>query len=194
MIGLGDQAAGQGFEPQLPVPETGVLPLDDPATGRRDCSRAPARPSDLEPVDLHESIDETLRLLRRDERCSAAIDIRCDFAPPGPTVRADPNQLRQVFWNVFLNAVQAMKGAGTLSVATRQADGAVQIAVDDTGPGVPREDVVRLFEPFQTRRPGGIGLGLATVRRIVEDHGGRVSLSSEPGAGTRVLIALPHAG
>jgi signal transduction histidine kinase len=109
-------------------------------------------------------------------------------------VRADPNQLRQVFWNVFLNAVQAMKGAGTLSVATRQADGAVQIAVDDTGPGVPREDVVRLFEPFQTRRPGGIGLGLATVRRIVEDHGGRVSLSSEPGAGTRVLIALPHAG
>ena len=152
------------------------------------------RAPDFQPVDLHESIDETLRLLRRDERCSAAIDIRCHFAPPGPTVRADPNQLRQVFWNVFLNAVQAMKGAGTLSVATRQADGAVQIAVDDTGPGVPREDVVHLFEPFQTRRPGGIGLGLATVRRIVEDHGGRVSLSSEPGAGTRVLIALPHAG
>jgi signal transduction histidine kinase len=148
----------------------------------------------FQPVDLHESIDETLRLLSRDERCKPSITIRRDFGLALPTVQADANQLRQVFWNIFLNAVQAMGGDGILTVATRKGDGVVQIAVDDTGAGVPADDVARVFEPFQTRRPGGIGLGLATVRRIVEDHGGHVSLASRPGAGTRVLIALPHAG
>jgi two-component system sensor histidine kinase PilS (NtrC family) len=146
----------------------------------------------FQPVDLHESIDDALAVLRRDERCAPSIAVARDFAAPSATVHADPHQLRQVFWNVLLNAVQAMSGHGTLTVETRQDDGRVQIAVVDTGPGIAAADVARLFEPFQTRRPGGIGLGLATVRRIVEDHGGRVSLASTPGTGTRVLIELPR--
>lgn len=143
-------------------------------------------------VDLHESITEALRVLRRDERYAPSIVVERDFAVPPPTVRADPNQLRQVFWNVFLNAVQAMGSHGTLTVETRRDDGVVRIAVNDTGPGIPAADLTLMFEPFQTRRPGGIGLGLATVRRIVEDHGGRVSLASAPGTGTQVRIELPH--
>jgi signal transduction histidine kinase len=146
----------------------------------------------FQPVDLHESIDEALRLLRRDPRCAPSIVVERDYAAPAPSVQADPNQLRQVFWNVLLNAVQAMGGRGTLTVETRQDDRCVRAAVIDTGPGVAAADLSRLFEPFQTRRPGGIGLGLATVRRIVEDHGGRVWLASTPGAGTRVLIELPR--
>ena len=149
----------------------------------------------FQPVGLHESIEETLRILRRDERCAPSIVIERRFDGPSPTVRADPNQLRQVFWNVFLNSVQAMGGSGMLTVQTQQLDGMVRISVDDTGAGIAEaEDVTHVFEPFHTRRPGGIGLGLATVRRIVEDHGGRVSLTSVAGTGTRVLIELPHGG
>lgn len=145
----------------------------------------------FQPVDLHESLDEALRLVRRDERCAPDIRFERDYAAAPLAVRADPNQLRQVFWNVLVNAVQAMEGRGTITIETRERDRALHVTVRDTGCGIPEADVERLFEPFQTRRAGGIGLGLATVRRIVEDHGGRVSMRSSPGAGTQVLVTLP---
>jgi signal transduction histidine kinase len=146
----------------------------------------------FQPVDLHESLDEALRMLRRDPRCAPGIAVERQYAAPSAAVHADPDQLRQVFWNVLLNAVQAMGGRGTLTVQTRREGRCVRVTVIDTGPGIAEADQARLFEPFQSRRPGGIGLGLATVRRIVEEHGGGVRLASAPGAGTRVLIELPH--
>jgi signal transduction histidine kinase len=145
-------------------------------------------------VDVHDCIEGALRLLQRDDRCTADIAIERDLRASPALVRADPGQLRQVFWNVLLNAVQAMGDAGVLRVASHTVDGFVHVTVRDTGRGIPASEMSRLFEPFQTRRPGGIGLGLATVRRIVDEHGGRVSLHSEPGIGTRVVIELPHAG
>lgn len=150
------------------------------------------RPPIFQTVDLHESIDDALSLLRRDDRCAPSIVVGRDFEPSSPSVHADPGQLRQVFWNLLLNAVQAMGSTGTLTVETRTRDGRVEIAISDTGPGISPADLPRLFEPFQTRRTGGMGLGLATVRRIVEDHGGHVSAESAVGTGTRILISLPH--
>jgi signal transduction histidine kinase len=143
-------------------------------------------------VDLHESIDEALRLVGRDDRFAESLTVVRDFIPQAPSVRADPGQLRQVFLNLFLNAVQAMGSHGTLTIETRRRDGSVHIVVADTGPGIPADDLPRLFEPFQSRRVGGMGLGLATVRRIIEDHGGRISADSRLGTGTRILISLPH--
>lgn len=142
-------------------------------------------------VDLHETLDEAVRLLRRDDRCPASIVVERDYGASPLSLRADPDQLRQVFWNLLINAVQAMGRAGTITVQTREVEGLVHIAVRDTGRGIPAADVAGLFEPFQTRRAGGIGLGLATVRRIVEDHGGRVSMESTPGVGTQVLVTIP---
>jgi signal transduction histidine kinase len=144
-------------------------------------------------IDLHEAIDGALRLLRRDDRWGAGVAVSRALADPAPTVRADPDQLRQVLCNLFLNAAQAMGGKGTLHVETTADNGLVHVAVEDTGCGLAPDDVARAFEPFRSKRPGGIGLGLATVRRIVEDHGGRVALRSAPGEGTRVLVALPDA-
>ena len=145
-------------------------------------------------VDIHESIDEALRMLRRDARCTPSIAIAKKYGASGLTVRADPDQLRQIFWNLLINAVQAMDGAGTITVETTECGGRLDVVVADTGCGIPPTDVARLFEPFQTRRAAGIGLGLATVRRIVEDHGGHVSMDSVPGVGTQVLVSLPHGG
>jgi signal transduction histidine kinase len=145
-------------------------------------------------VDVDDCIDGVLRLLQRDERCTPGIKVERDLAVSPALVRADPSQLRQVFWNVFQNAVQAMGDAGVLTVATRREDGFVRVTVRDTGRGIPESEMSRVFEPFQTGRAGGMGLGLAIVRRIVDDHGGRASLQSVPGAGTSVLIELPHGG
>jgi signal transduction histidine kinase len=145
----------------------------------------------LQNVDLHECIDEALALLRRDDRYGSTIDLVRKFEPTAPSVLADPAQLRQVFWNLFLNAVQAMGTTGTLVVETHSCRGEVEIVVTDTGPGIPPDVLPRLFEPFQGNRAGGMGLGLATVRRIVEDHGGRVAAHTAVRGGARFVISLP---
>ena len=124
-------------------------------------------------------------------------------------VDADPDQLRQVLWNLVRNAEQAMGDAGTVRLAAALApqgdvgadrngpeEGAafVEIRVSDTGPGIPPEDLERVFDPFYTTRPDGTGLGLPTVHRIVEAHGGRITLERGPEGGTVVAIGLPAAG
>lgn len=142
------------------------------------------------PVDLHELIDETWALLQRDDRCSDTIVFERRFDTALTAVRADRDQLRQVFWNLFLNAVQAMRDEGTLTVETRRVDGDVEVCVRDTGPGIPAGILPRIFEPFVTTKAGGTGLGLAIVRRIVEDHGGRITVSAHEGEGTSVVLSL----
>lgn len=145
----------------------------------------------FQPVDLHELLDEAVRLMRRDTRCGPGVKFDTDYAAEPISVRVDPNQMRQVFLNLLINAVQAMSGHGVVTLETRESDDAIHIGVRDTGCGISEADMTRLFEPFQTLRAGGVGLGLATVRRIVEDHGGRVSMRSALGVGTRVLVTLP---
>jgi signal transduction histidine kinase len=142
------------------------------------------------PVDLHELIDATCTLLRRDDRCPPSIDVECRFDATLAPVMADRDQLRQVFWNLLLNAVQAMREGGTLTIATRRAPESVEVTVRDTGPGIPANILPRLFEPFVTSKAGGTGLGLAIVRRIIEDHGGRITVSAHDGEGTCFVLSL----
>ena len=148
------------------------------------------RQPQFEEVDLHELIDETLAFLRRDDRCASDIVFVRAFDASVPPARADRDQLRQVFWNIFLNAVQAMRDRGTLSVATRNAEKYVEIRVRDSGPGIPADAVPRLFDPFYTTKVGGSGLGLPIVRRIVEDHGGRVTVEIEQEVGACFVLSL----
>ncbi|MEJ2183269.1 MAG: ATP-binding protein [Nitrospirota bacterium] len=108
-------------------------------------------------------------------------------------VLMDPEQMRQALLNVAMNALHAMPGGGTLTMTARgrEEDGAVEIAVADTGKGIEREEVGKLFVPFYTTKPGGSGLGLAITKGIVEKHGGEVTVQSRVGEGTTVRITLP---
>jgi two-component system sensor histidine kinase HydH len=113
--------------------------------------------------------------------------------PPGlPLACIDPDRMTQVFLNLFLNALAAMYKGGVLTVSVaRQDDDTLRVCVVDTGTGIRREDLGRVFDPYFTTKPSGTGLGLAIVHRIVEAHGGEIRLESEPGKGSTFTILLP---
>jgi signal transduction histidine kinase len=112
-----------------------------------------------------------------------------------PPVLGDETQISQVLVNVVVNAFHAMAEGGCCHIAahTCTADGKrwVEISVADTGVGIPEEALPRLFDPFYTTKPSGSGLGLAIAYRIMQDHGGLISVSSVPGTGTTVALRFP---
>jgi len=120
------------------------------------------------------------------------IAVRMEIAPDLPPVLVDPDRMTQVFLNLFLNALAAMERGGVLSVGLALQDGrTLRITVGDTGTGIRKEDLGRVFDPYFTTKPSGTGLGLAIVHRIIESHGGEIRLESEPGRGTVFTILLP---
>jgi signal transduction histidine kinase len=124
--------------------------------------------------------------------CLNATDSPCE-------VKADPEQMQQLFGNLVLNALQAMPNGGALTVTARPLGGGrtgsrVEMRVEDTGTGIPEADLPRIFEPFYTTRSKGTGLGLNLVKQIVEKvHSGRVFVSSKVGAGSTFGFELPLA-
>jgi PAS domain S-box-containing protein len=103
----------------------------------------------------------------------------------------DEGQLSQVFLNIVINALQAMPSGGTLTVTTRRCGRWAEIAVTDSGEGIPREILPHVFDPYFTTRPRGVGLGLAIAHRIVEGHQGTIDVESEVGKGTTMIVRLP---
>lgn len=174
-----------------------------------------ARPGPMrrERVRLAERVEEIAKLLESVR--PAAIALEASVAP-GLELDADPAQLHQLLWNLCLNAIQAMPGGGSLRIEAapapleralpqdrpvRSRNGAagegsesVEITVRDTGAGIPPEAVDRIFDPFFTTKREGSGLGLATVHRIVEGHGGSLRVETAPGSGTAFRIRLPRSG
>lgn len=152
----------------------------------------PSRPS-FSTVRLHDVLDHSLRMVQPQVRTKAIALKRSFQATPG-VVRGDDYQLEQVFLNLFLNAVEAMGTAGSLTIATEtvtdHAPG-VRVTITDTGAGIPPENMSRLFEPFFTTKTEGTGLGLAIARRIVQEHTGTIEARSEINKGTTVSVVLP---
>ena len=145
-------------------------------------------------ADLAAVAGETLDMFAADP---AAAGLRLDRAlVPTPAV-VNPDQLRQVVLNLLSNAAQALRESGKggrIRVACEPAaDGGAVLAVEDDGPGIPPEIAGRMFTPFFTTKARGTGLGLAVVQRIVDGHGGSVSVQSTPGAGARFVVRLPPA-
>jgi signal transduction histidine kinase len=152
-----------------------------------------ARPGEPKRVesDIRDVITHVVALVREQRSAAGRLAVQASVDADVPRFAFDPDQLTQVLWNVSLNALEAMKGQGRLEIhARRQADETV-IEVADTGPGVPPDDLRRIFEPFYSKRPSGTGLGLPIARRIVAAHGGRIEVSSVVGEGTRVVLRLP---
>jgi len=147
-------------------------------------------------IELLSIIDETLMLLKNSKECASGITIT-RMVSPEIRLKGDAQRLRQVFWNLLINACQAMSTAGTVSVTAQPfshvEDDTIwcEIIVSDTGSGIDQEHRERIFDPFFTTKRGGTGLGLAIVYRIIEDHGGVITVDSEPGKGTRFNIRLP---
>jgi two-component system NtrC family sensor kinase len=145
-------------------------------------------------VDVNELVQKCL-LLSRHKVSLQNIEIQTALDPGSPRVHGDYNQIQQALINLIFNAVDAMPGGGTLSLASvlRPSGQTVQIRVADTGCGIPKEEQEHLFEPFYTTKKEGkgLGLGLATVQGIMERHRGRVCVESDPGKGSVFTLELP---
>lgn len=164
--------------------------LNDTLTAYLDFAReAPLR---LEPVDLVGLLRRTLRLMHADlERSSVSVTHNLDEVQSAE-VEADPRRLQQVFLNLLLNALQAMPEGGALELRLEPGPTGCRIQVRDDGQGIDPRRLEDIFEPFSTTREKGSGLGLFIVRRIVEEHRGRIEVESEPGRGTTFTLELPR--
>jgi signal transduction histidine kinase len=109
-----------------------------------------------------------------------------------PPVMADRNQLKQVFFNITKNALEAMQPGGRLKIRSRADDDSVFLLFGDSGAGIRQEDLGRLFQPYHTTKTGGHGLGLMIVQRIMREHGGQVGIESKEGVGTIVTLQFPR--
>jgi two-component system sensor histidine kinase PilS (NtrC family) len=141
--------------------------------------------------DVAASLGETLDLLENSHELDERHQIHREIVPPSFTLVGDGDQIRQVFWNLARNAVQAMPDGGALTVRAFVAEGAYHIVFTDSGRGMSHADLQRLFQPFRTNFPSGTGLGMAISYRIVQEHGGRIEVQSSPGSGTAITVSLP---
>jgi signal transduction histidine kinase len=144
-------------------------------------------------VQVNEIVQNVARLFQAQLRTSerGAVECKLDLANPLQPIAADPELLHRALSNLVLNAVDAMPQAGTLTLRTRQEGDRSHIEVSDTGAGLSPAECERLFTPYYTSKPHGTGLGLAIVQSVISDHGGRISVRSEPGRGTTFAIELP---
>jgi signal transduction histidine kinase len=159
------------------------------ATVRRLLDLARPQKPNLGPCDLRSVIRETLERLSPDLQ-RAGILVEADLAAAGK-VEADGEELRRALLNLLLNAREAMPGGGKLAVRLRERAAAVEIEIEDTGHGMDEATRSQLFRPFFTTRHGGTGLGLALVKRVIEDHQGAIRVESQPGQGARFTLTLP---
>ncbi|HKK28750.1 MAG TPA: ATP-binding protein [Gemmatimonadota bacterium] len=154
--------------------------------------RAFGRPDDAEisVVDLHDGLESTLTVLGHELGDRIVVERRYGDLPP---VECHPHRLNQVFLNLLSNAIHAIHGPGTIVVGTDAGDGQVTVAIEDSGVGIPEEDLPKIFDAgFTTRKERkGMGLGLLISQQIVHQHGGRIEVESRPGEGSTFRVRLP---
>lgn len=149
------------------------------------------QPPDLAETNLSAVLEEVLHF-QQDELADRGITVEAELADELPPVMADANQLKQVFFNLIKNAVEAMQPGGRLRVWSRADDDNVYLLLGDSGSGIKQDDLVRLFQPYHTTKTGGHGLGLMIVQRIMRAHGGQIGIESKEGVGTLVTLQFPR--
>lgn len=146
-----------------------------------------------EETHLHELIDETISILRLDRKLMTGLIINKSFASNIPNLMLDRNQIKQVLWNLFINAIQSMLGGGVLTIKTRYkaTEDEVELTVSDTGIGMSDDVLSQIFQPFFSTKDKGLGLGLNIVHKLVKEHGGYIFISSKIGEGTQIQLNFP---
>jgi len=146
---------------------------------------------DLAETNVVDVLEEVLRF-QAGEFKNRRITVEAETQAGLPAVLADRNQLKQVFFNIIANAIDAMNPGGKLKIRSRADDDSVYLMFADSGVGIRQEDLSRLFQPYHTTKPGGNGLGLMIVQRIMRSHGGQVGIESKEGVGTVVTLTFPQ--
>lgn len=149
------------------------------------------QPPDLRETRLSEVLTEVLSFQHR-ELVDREIRVEAETRDDLPLVMADRNQLKQIFFNIIKNAVEAMQPGGRLRIKARTDDDMVYLAFADSGAGIKQEELTRLFQPYHTTKVGGHGLGLMVVQRIMREHGGQIGIESKEGVGTVVTLQFPR--
>ncbi len=153
-----------------------------------------ARPAELSvcPQEIGGLLEHSMRLVRSDaDQKNVKIELMVE--PGMPPAKVDGDRVIQALLNIYQNSLAAMESGGSLKVyaCSRPGEGMVEIRVEDTGCGIPREDIGRIFDPYFTTKKGGTGLGLAIVHKIVESHSGEIRVESGAGQGTKFIMLLP---
>ncbi len=143
-------------------------------------------------IDVAQSLTEVLELFRRDATRRQQIRITTELISDAQ-ITIDPTHFHQIFWNLLLNAVDAMPDGGTIHIGMRRlSNGGIEITVSDTGCGISAAHIPQIFNPFFTTKPGGTGLGLSIVHRLLENCGGRLDVKSDINSGTAMTLIFPR--
>lgn len=144
----------------------------------------------LQPTSLAEAAKDVLFWTRKEAK-GGGVDIETAIPVDLPPLRADAAQLKQILLNLVVNALHSMPDGGRLTITAASSNGRTRIEVRDTGVGIPADILPRVFDPFFTTRPGGTGLGLAITAKIVREHGAEITMNSEAGHGTCIILSWP---
>ncbi|MGE4551059.1 MAG: ATP-binding protein [Opitutales bacterium] len=151
----------------------------------------PSKPN-FKPVDLLAVLEQVLGLLELEFE-EKDVQVEIEISEKAPSVHADPDQIKQVFFNVIKNAVDAMGKNPRLKVFLRSDEEYVYLQFADSGKGISKEDLSKVFQPYFTTKEEGHGLGMMIVHRIMRAHGGQVGIESKTGTGTVITLQFPHA-
>jgi two-component system sensor histidine kinase PilS (NtrC family) len=162
--------------------------LDRLVTDYRDAGQAPELR--LARVELGELLQQVAETFSHDVRY-AAVALELSGLDRRYFFQGDGDKLRQVLWNLLLNAAQHMPDGGQVALRLEKEGGHALLVVEDQGPGIPADQLPLIFDPFFTQRSGGTGLGLAVVEQVVRAHGGEIRVKSRPGEGTQFLMRFP---
>ncbi len=149
----------------------------------------------LEQTSINELVDRSVRFLNSFIQ-ESGVKVEYNHSDGLPDIIVDRKQIEQVMRNIIINAVQAMKVGGTLTISTSMDEpaGMVRAQFDDTGCGIPEDKIDKIFQPFFTTKTKGTGLGLSIVKRIVENHNGNVEVFRREDSGTSFRLSLPYSG
>jgi len=148
------------------------------------------KPLQLQECNIHQIIDQTLSLLSN-SLIKYKITLLRNYDSSMPPLYIDPNQMQQVFCNLLLNAIEAMKDGGRLTVTTSRINNAIEITISDTGKGISEKDLEHIFDPFYTTKETGTGLGMSIIYGIIKEHKGEIRVESGKEIGTKVIITTP---
>jgi signal transduction histidine kinase len=191
IFAIRESLAGKGIELERPLSrvDRNIQRCDRIITDLLDFTRM----RDLNRAEVE--ADSWLEEVLSEQRVPDGVVLARDFGAAGRRVAFDPERMRRVVINLIENAVQAVtdaaSGGGSVTVRTRASGGAFELVIEDTGPGIPPEVLPKVFEPLYSTKSFGTGLGLPTVKQIVEQHGGTVDITSQAGKGTRVFVRIP---